>query len=85
MARILIVEDEDKLRRALRRGLEEVGYDVVAAEDGESGLALAAGEPFDCLILDLMLPGRDGLLVLHALRMAGCTIPVLILSARGDR
>ncbi len=83
MDRILIVEDEDKLRRALRRGLEEVGYDVVAAEDGESGLALAAGEPFDCLILDLMLPGRDGLLVLHALRMAGCTIPVLILSARG--
>jgi DNA-binding response OmpR family regulator len=83
MARILIIEDEDKLRRALRRGLEEVGYDVVAVEDGESGLARAAGEPFDCLILDLMLPGRDGLQVLNALRTAGCTTRVLILSARG--
>ena len=84
MARILIIEDEDKLRRALRRGLEEAGYDVVVAEDAESGLARAAGEPFDCLILDLMLPGRDGLQVLNVLRTSGCTTPVLILSARGE-
>ena len=83
MARILIIEDEDKLRRALRRGLEEAGYDVVVAEDAESGLARAAGEPFDCLILDLMLPGRDGLQVLNVLRTSGCTTPVLILSCAG--
>jgi DNA-binding response OmpR family regulator len=49
MARILIIEDEDKLRHALRPGLEEVGYDVIVVEGGESGLARAAGEPFDCL------------------------------------
>ncbi|MDG3005983.1 response regulator transcription factor [Paludisphaera mucosa] len=85
MPRILIVEDEDKLRRALRRGLAEAGYDVVAVEDGESGLARAASEPFDCLILDVMLPGRDGLQVLDDLRAVGAaTPPVLILSARGE-
>jgi DNA-binding response OmpR family regulator len=84
MARILIIEDEDKLRRALGRGLREAGYEVVEADDGEAGLARAASEPFDCLILDLMLPGRDGLEVLGALRGAGCRAPVLILSARGE-
>ena len=83
MPRILIVEDEDKLRRALRRGLAEEGYEVVAVEDGDAGLARAAVEPFDCLILDVMLPGRDGFQVLSELRAAGCPTPILILSARG--
>lgn len=83
MPRILIVEDEDKLRRALRRGLEDEGYEVVAAEDGTTGLARATEQPFDCLILDLMLPGRDGIQVLNALRTRGFLAPILILSARG--
>lgn len=84
MPRILIVEDEDKLRRSLQRGLAEVGYDVTAAEDGDEGLALAVAGNFDLLILDLMLPGRDGLQLLREIRTEGVAIPVLILSARGE-
>ncbi|WP_165227858.1 response regulator transcription factor [Aquisphaera insulae] len=84
MARILIVEDEDKLRGALLRGLTEEGYDVAAAEDGEAGLATATAEAFDCLILDVMLPRRDGIDVLAALRAAGNRTPVLMLTARGE-
>ncbi|WP_165244923.1 response regulator transcription factor [Paludisphaera soli] len=83
MPRILIVEDEDKLRRALQRGLTDEGYDVTAVEDGELGLAFAVEEPFDCLILDLMLPGRDGAEILATLRAGGFPGPILILSARG--
>ncbi|RUL84923.1 response regulator transcription factor [Tautonia sociabilis] len=83
MPRILIVEDEDKLRRALQRGLAEEGYDVVAVADGDDGLARAAAGSFDCVVLDLMLPGRDGLRVLGELRAARVPTPVLILSARG--
>jgi DNA-binding response OmpR family regulator len=83
MQRILIIEDEDKLRRALQRGLTDEGYDVEAVEDGEIGLAFAKQEPFDCLILDLMLPGRDGAEILSELRADGPATPVLILSARG--
>jgi DNA-binding response OmpR family regulator len=82
MPRILIVEDEDKLRRALQRGLAEEGYEVVVVEDGDAGLASATLETFDCLILDLMLPGRDGIRVLDELRAAGFSTPILILSAR---
>ncbi len=84
MARVLIVEDEDKLRRTLERGLTEEGYEAVAVEDGESGLAHALAEPFDCLILDVMLPGRDGFQVLSELRAAGRNTPVLMLTARGS-
>lgn len=84
MPRILIVEDEDKLRRALQRGLSDEGYDVTAVEDGELGLAFAREEPFDCLILDLMLPGRDGVGVLTELRAGGFPNPILVLSARGS-
>ncbi len=82
MARILIVEDEDKLRRALCRGLEEEGYDVVAVENGVEGQVRARAEPFDCLVLDLMLPGLDGVQLLRELRAAGCQTPALILTAR---
>ena len=83
MQRILVVEDEDKLRRALQRGLAEGGYEVVAVEDGDAGFERATAEPFDCVILDVMLPGRDGLQVLGELRAAGIATPVLVLTARG--
>jgi len=83
MPRILLVEDEDKLRRALQRGLTDEGYEVTAVEDGEIGLAFAVEEPFDCLILDLMLPSRDGIQILSELRARGFPTPILILSARG--
>jgi len=81
--RILVVEDEDKLRRALQRGLEEEGYDVVAVEDGTLGLEYALAEDFDCLVLDLMLPGLDGMQILSEFRAKGRSAPVLILTARG--
>ena len=85
MARILIVEDEDKIRSALARGLAEEGHDVAEAADGDAGLALALAEPLpDCLVLDLMLPGRDGIEVLLAIRAAGHSTPVLMLSARAE-
>jgi two-component system copper resistance phosphate regulon response regulator CusR len=82
MARLLIVEDQRKLLQSLRRGLEEEGYDVVTATTGEEGYYLATTGSPDAIVLDLMLPGRDGLKVLHDLRGQGYTKPVLILTAR---
>jgi DNA-binding response OmpR family regulator len=80
--RVLIVEDGRKLLRSLERGLHAEGYEVATAANGDAGFELAAAEPFDCLILDLMLPGRDGLEVLTELRKQGNATPVLILTAR---
>lgn len=80
--RILVVEDEHKLASVLQRGLEEHGYAVDAAYDGEEGLALAGAEPYDLLVLDVMLPGMDGVQVCRALRSARKNVPVLMLTAR---
>lgn len=80
--RILIVEDEPKLAQALKHGLENQHYEVKLAETGEEGFFLVHAETFDLLILDLMLPGRDGLEALSALRRRGLATPVLIVSAR---
>jgi DNA-binding response OmpR family regulator len=82
MARLLIVEDQRKLLQNLRRGLEEEGYEVAAAADGEDGYLRATTEPFDAVVLDLMLPRRNGIEVLRLLRTAGFTRPILILTAR---
>ncbi|HEV3118121.1 MAG TPA: response regulator transcription factor [Gemmataceae bacterium] len=82
MPRLLIIEDERKVLRSLERGLQAEGYEVAAAATGEAGYLQAMAEPFDCLVLDIMLPGRDGLQVLADLRRAGKTAPVLILTAR---
>jgi DNA-binding response OmpR family regulator len=82
VARVLIVEDERKVLRGLERGLQSEGYEVVGVSTGEAGLEIALHESFDCVILDLLLPGRDGLLVLADLRRAGNGVPVLILTAR---
>jgi DNA-binding response OmpR family regulator len=80
--RVLVVEDERKLLRGLQRGLEAQGYQVVAAASGEAAQAQLANQTFDCLVLDWMLPGRDGLMVLADLRRAGDRTPVLLLTAR---
>jgi two-component system alkaline phosphatase synthesis response regulator PhoP len=83
-ARILIIEDEAPLRMALADALVAEGYEVLEAGDGEAGLQLALTEDPAAILLDLMLPGRDGFSVLRALREDRLFAPVLILSARGE-
>jgi two-component system, OmpR family, copper resistance phosphate regulon response regulator CusR len=82
MARVLVVEDQKKHLDSLRRGLEAEGYQVTTASTGEEGLALATSEKVDAIVLDLMLPGRDGLAILRELRSRGFAAPILILTAR---
>jgi two-component system copper resistance phosphate regulon response regulator CusR len=82
MPRILVVEDERKARQGLEQALRAAGYAVAATATGDDGLRLILADPFDCLILDWMLPGRDGMEVLRSLRGAGRTAPVLLLTAR---
>ena len=80
--RILVVEDEHKVARFLQKGLEEEGYAVDVARDGEDGLAMAMDGVHDLIVLDRMLPKRDGLSVLRELRARGRPAPVLLLTAR---
>jgi heavy metal response regulator len=80
--RILVVEDEARVRSFLLRGLSEAGMAAEVATDGEEALALARTAAYDAIILDLGLPGRDGLDVLRELRANGCASPVLVLTAR---
>jgi two-component system copper resistance phosphate regulon response regulator CusR len=80
--RILIVEDERKLAAALQAGLEAETYAVSVASTGEEGFYLANTETFDLMLLDVMLPGRDGLEVLRNLRQRGIHTPALVLTAR---
>ncbi len=80
--RVLIVEDEKKVAKALREGLEAEHYDVRVACTGEEGFFLVNHESFDLVVLDLMLPRRDGLEVLTTLRKRGLQTPVLILTAK---
>ena len=82
--RILVVEDEELLRMGLVDALRAEGYEVLEAADGELGLQLALREDPDLILLDLMLPGRDGFSVLRALREDRLAAPVIILSARGE-
>ena len=82
-SKILIIEDSAEVVSLLERVLGEQGYDVSAATDGESGLARALDQLPDLVILDLGLPGRDGLQVASELRRNGLTAPVLMLTARG--
>jgi two-component system OmpR family response regulator len=80
--RLLVVEDDDDLNRQLREALEEAGYVVDSAKDGEEGHFLGDTEPYDAVVLDLGLPVLDGLSVLERWRRDGRTMPVLILTAR---
>ncbi|OFW13742.1 MAG: DNA-binding response regulator [Acidobacteria bacterium RIFCSPLOWO2_12_FULL_67_14] len=80
--RILVVEDELKVANALREGLEGERYDVVVERTGEGAFFRVTTEPFDAILLDLTLPGRDGLEILKAMRERGIKTPVLVLTAR---
>ena len=80
--RILVVEDEQKVADALREGLEGEKYEVVVERTGEGAFFRVNTEMFDAILLDLTLPGRDGLDILRALRARGLKTPVLVLTAR---
>ncbi|MEX1230621.1 MAG: response regulator transcription factor [Planctomycetaceae bacterium] len=82
MFRVIVIEDQLKLRRNLQQLLEQEGYEVVAAGTGEEGYYSATTQPCDVIILDLTLPGRDGLQILGDLRESGFEKPVLVLTAR---
>ena len=84
MSRVLIVEDNHSLAFGLRNNLEIEGYEVDVADDGPSGLAAARRLHPDLIVLDLMIPGMDGYRVLRQIREDGLTMPVLILTARGE-
>jgi two-component system, OmpR family, copper resistance phosphate regulon response regulator CusR len=79
---ILVVEDEMKLANALQKGLEAEGYSVKVANTGEEAFFLVSTVRFDFLLLDIMLPGRDGIEILTALRQKGIATPVLMLTSR---
>lgn len=80
--RILIVEDEKALANIIKKGLEEEGYAVDVAYNGEEGLFMAQNEPSDLVILDIMLPVIDGMTILRRIRKTGISTPVLMLTAR---
>jgi DNA-binding response OmpR family regulator len=82
--RILVVEDEQKIARLVQKGLKEFGFAVDVIGRGDEALEIILDNPFDAIVLDIMLPGRDGLSILRALRERANAIPVLILTARGE-
>ena len=82
--RVLLVEDERKTASFIRRALQGEGFAVDVCHNGEDGLAAASATAFDGIVLDIMLPGRDGLSVLRQLRERHNGTPVLLLSARGE-
>ena len=82
--RVLVVDDEPPIRRFLRASLLAQGYDVMEAEDGEKALQEIRRRPADLLVLDLGLPGIDGLEVIRRLRGNGATVPIIVLSSRMD-
>ena len=82
--KILVIEDEKKIASFIRKGLEAQGFVVDAAFRGDDGYALAVAHPYDAVVLDIMLPGRDGLSILRSLRERKMTVPVILLTARGE-
>ncbi|MBS4173319.1 response regulator transcription factor [Bacillus sp. FJAT-49736] len=82
-ARILVVDDEDRIRRLLKMYLERENYLIEEAEDGESALIKAIENDYDCILLDLMMPGKNGIEVCKELRAVKST-PVIMLTAKGE-
>ena len=82
--RVLVVEDDVKIAALIRRGLEEQGFAVEVCHDGDRGYEAATSRPFDAVVLDIMLPGRDGLSILRNLRDRKNAVPVILVTARGE-
>ena len=82
--RVLVVEDEKKTASFVRKALQAEGFAVDVCHNGDDALAAARTNAFDAIVLDIMLPGRDGLSVLRQLRAQNNAAPVLLLSARGE-
>ena len=82
--RLLVVEDDDRLAATLTRGLEEEDFAVAWACAGESGCDIALKQTFDCILLDVRLPGLDGINVCRRLRSAGCAAPVIMLTVNSS-
>jgi DNA-binding response OmpR family regulator len=80
--RILVAEDHPTLAQSIAKGLRDEGYAVDVTTDGEEAMHFATTNPYACIVLDIMLPGRDGWSVLRALRQRGSTTPVIFLTAR---
>jgi DNA-binding response OmpR family regulator len=80
--RVLVIEDEQKMADLIKRGLEEEGIDVETAYDGDTGLEAGKSGRHDLIILDLGLPGRDGLDISHEIRVSGIKTPIMILTAQ---
>ena len=82
--KLLVIEDEKKIANLLQKGFREQGYEVDISPNGEDGLERASSNPYDAIVIDVMLPGRDGLSVLRTLRERKVTTPVMIVTARGE-
>lgn len=80
--KVLVVEDEKRILQFVTKGLEEAGFSVDTCETGDAGLDRAASQSYDAVVLDIMLPGRDGLSVLRQLREKKNAVPVILLTAR---
>lgn len=82
--RVLIIEDEHKIARALKKALEQETYAVDVAYDGEEGYSMASTEPYDVMIIDRMLPGKDGLAIVKELRDGRIHTPIILLTAKSS-
>jgi heavy metal response regulator len=80
--RVLVIEDDAKIASFITKGLEQAGFAVDHAAEGEDGLFMATNESYDAAVIDIMLPGRDGLSIIAAMRQAKLATPVIILSAK---
>jgi len=82
--KVLVIEDEKKINSLVRKGLEAQGFVVETTQSGDEGYLLATTRPYDVLVLDIMLPGRDGLSILRNLRERKVALPVILLTARSE-
>lgn len=82
--KVLVVEDEKKIAAFIRKGLEAQGFVVDVSHHGDEGFIAATTRPYDAIVLDIMLPGRDGLSILRNLRERRMAVPVILLTARGE-
>ena len=82
--KVLLIEDDKKIASFVAKGLQEQGFVVDACRDGDEGCEMALEQPYDVILLDVMLPGRDGLSILRLLREKQLRVPVILITARGS-